>query len=112
MKEALEDLLARRDLSAERAEELLETMTAPGTPAGLSGALLAALRAKGETADEIRGFASAMRRLARKPRLPGSVGCRGLGCSRAWALLPRMDDSYPGRLEIPGAAEKLLTGRN
>jgi len=73
VKEALEDLLARRDLSAERAEELLETMTAPGTPAGLSGALLAALRAKGETADEIRGFASAMRRLARKPRLPESV---------------------------------------
>jgi anthranilate phosphoribosyltransferase len=73
VKQALEDLLARRDLSAARAEELLEAMMAPETPQGLSGALLAALRAKGETADELRGFASAMRRLARKPRLPGSV---------------------------------------
>jgi anthranilate phosphoribosyltransferase len=36
----------------------------------MAGALLAALRAKGLTADEVRGFASAMRRLARRPTLP------------------------------------------
>ncbi len=35
----------------------------------LAGALLAGLRAKGETADEIRGFATAMRELAVKPEI-------------------------------------------
>jgi anthranilate phosphoribosyltransferase len=39
-------------------------------PAALAGALLAGLRAKGETADEIRGFATAMRELAVHPRIP------------------------------------------
>ena len=36
----------------------------------LAGALLAGLRAKGETADEIRGFATAMRELAVQPDIP------------------------------------------
>ncbi len=36
----------------------------------MGGALLAALRSKGVTADEVRGFAGAMRRLARRPVLP------------------------------------------
>jgi anthranilate phosphoribosyltransferase len=39
-------------------------------PAALAGALLAGLRAKGETADEIRGFATAMRELAVHPEIP------------------------------------------
>ncbi len=36
----------------------------------MAGALLAALIAKGVTAEEVRGFAGAMRALARKPDLP------------------------------------------
>ena len=36
----------------------------------MAGALLCALRAKGVTADEVRGFAGAMGSLARKPGLP------------------------------------------
>ena len=39
----------------------------------LAGALLAALRAKGETADEIRGFAAIMRARAVKPNLDRSL---------------------------------------
>ena len=39
-------------------------------PSALAGALLAGLRAKGETADEIRGFATAMRELAVHPEIP------------------------------------------
>ena len=39
----------------------------------MAGALLAALRAKGVTADEVRGFAGAMRALAVKPALPPSI---------------------------------------
>ena len=38
--------------------------------AALAGALLAGLRAKGETADEIRGLATAMRELALNPGIP------------------------------------------
>ena len=39
----------------------------------MAGALLAALRAKGVTAEEVRGFAGAMRALARKPALPDGL---------------------------------------
>ena len=39
----------------------------------MAGALLAALRAKGVTPAEVRGFAGAMRSLARKPALPADV---------------------------------------
>ena len=36
----------------------------------MGGAILAGLRAKGVTADEVRGFAKSMRKLARRPQLP------------------------------------------
>ena len=53
--------------------ELLAALAEPQTPAALAGAVLAALRAKGVTADELRGFARAMRSLARRPALPSPV---------------------------------------
>jgi anthranilate phosphoribosyltransferase len=69
-RELLELLLERRDLSQAQAEELLTHLTSPeGSPA-MAGAILAALRTKGVVADEVRGFAYAMRRLARRPRIP------------------------------------------
>ncbi len=49
-------------------------LTAPDLAPAMAGALLAALRAKGVTADEVRGFAGAMRKLARKPALPANPG--------------------------------------
>ncbi len=68
----LEALLAGRHLSEAEADGLLVAMASGKLDAALAGALLAALRAKGETAQEIRGFANAMRRLARRPALePG-----------------------------------------
>jgi anthranilate phosphoribosyltransferase len=39
----------------------------------LAGALLAGLRAKGETPDELRGFATAMRELAVHPAIPDGI---------------------------------------
>jgi anthranilate phosphoribosyltransferase len=66
----LEQLLQKRDLSESEAAALLHELAGPGVPAAMAGALLAALRAKGETAAEVRGFACAMRALARKPALP------------------------------------------
>ena len=43
----------------------------------MAGALLAALRIKGVTADEVRGFARAMRALARRPQHRGGRADRG-----------------------------------
>jgi anthranilate phosphoribosyltransferase len=72
-REFLEQILERRDLSQAQAEELLTHLTNPeGSPA-LAGAILAALRSKGVVADEVRGFAFAMRRLARRPPIPEGI---------------------------------------
>jgi anthranilate phosphoribosyltransferase len=71
-REFLERLLERHDLSQVE-EELLMHLTNPeGSPA-MAGAILAALRTKGAVADEVRGFASAMRRLARRPPIPAGL---------------------------------------
>src|ERR1700723_1617305 len=63
-------LLERENLSQSEAAQLLHALTAEDLPPALAGALLAALRAKGVTAEELRGFAGAMRELARQPQLP------------------------------------------
>jgi anthranilate phosphoribosyltransferase len=68
----LEYLLERRDLSETQAAELLGSLTHPELAPAMAGAILAALRSKGVTAAEVRGFAGAMRALARKPGLPAS----------------------------------------
>jgi anthranilate phosphoribosyltransferase len=69
-RELLLQLLERRDLSQAQAEALLAELADPGLPPAMGGALLAALATKGVVADELRGFALAMRRLARRPALP------------------------------------------
>ncbi len=66
----LEDLLAGRDLSEDGAVELLRLLTREDTAPALAAAFLTALRAKGVTAAEVRGFAKGMRALARRPALP------------------------------------------
>jgi len=72
-REILQQLLERRDLSQAQAEELLAQLTDPDTPPAMAGAMLAALTAKGLVADEVRGLAQAMRRLARCPNLPAQM---------------------------------------
>ena len=69
----LERLLERGDLSQVEAEELLTHLTHPEGSPVVAGAILAALRSKGVVADELRGFAAAMRRLARRPPVPGGL---------------------------------------
>ena len=66
----LEALVEARSLSEAEAHKLLIALTDEALAPALAGALLAALRAKGVTADELRGFARGMRALARRPRLP------------------------------------------
>jgi anthranilate phosphoribosyltransferase len=72
-RELLQQLLERRDLSPAQAEELLAQLADAQTPPAMAGALLAALAAKGVVAEEVRGLAQAMRRLARRPQLPANL---------------------------------------
>lgn len=64
IQEAIAQIADRRDLSRAEAEEIMGSlMRGEGTPAQI-GALLIALRMKGETVDEITAFASVMRQMA------------------------------------------------
>jgi anthranilate phosphoribosyltransferase len=68
----LDGLLEHRALGTSEARELLVGLTDPQVPPALAGALLAAIRAKGITAEELRGFALGMRSLGRRPQIePG-----------------------------------------
>ncbi len=66
----LDGLLDGKALEERQAYDLMHRLAEGELPAALAGALLAGLRAKGETADEIRGFATAMRELAVHPSIP------------------------------------------
>ena len=66
----LDLLLDGEELEERQAYDLMHKLAEGELPAALAGALLAGLRAKGETADEIRGFATAMRELAVQPSIP------------------------------------------
>lgn len=97
-KEALDALLERQDLAEDNAHELMLALTDPEMTPAMAGALLAALRIKGVTADEVRGFARAMRSLARRPQIgpgphvadvvgTGGDGSHSLNLSTGAALL-------------------------
>ncbi len=66
----LDRLLDGESMNESEAYSLMQQLADGELPAALAGALLAGLRAKGETADEIRGFATAMRELAVHPKIP------------------------------------------
>ncbi len=94
----VERLLAGTDLSEAEAGVLLRLLTDETLPPPLAAALLVALRAKGETAAEVRGFATTMRDLARPFPLPpgmaavdivgtGGDGSGSLNLSTGSALL-------------------------
>ncbi len=96
--ELLERVLAGESLSEAEASWILRSMADDALPAAVSGGLLIALRAKGEASSEIRGFAQAMRELARHPDIPegrpyvdivgtGGDGSGSLNLSTGSALL-------------------------
>ena len=85
----LERLLQKEDLTEVQAEELLRKITDGSLPGELIAGLLVALRAKGETPAEVRGFAKAMRALAKRPEIaPGKpvVDIVGTGGDRSGSL--------------------------
>ncbi|HUK01853.1 MAG TPA: anthranilate phosphoribosyltransferase [Steroidobacteraceae bacterium] len=73
LRDLLERVLEREHLTATQAEALLAGLTDPQCPPVVVGAALAALRTKGVIADEVRGFATGMRRLALTPPLPAGL---------------------------------------
>ena len=86
--QALADVLEGRSLTRDRAREVMaEVMAGGATPAQIGG-FLVALRAKGETADEIAGFAEAMRDHAVRvaPRRSDLVDTAGTGGDGARTL--------------------------
>jgi len=70
LKAVLERLVDGASLTQIEARDLMVALTDPALPPAQAGALLVALRIKGVTADEVRGFALGMRSLARHPVLP------------------------------------------
>jgi anthranilate phosphoribosyltransferase len=70
LRDTLDRLLDGKDLAELEATELVVALTDAAMAPAMAGALLAALRAKGLAADEVRGFAKGMRQLARRPTLP------------------------------------------
>ena len=70
LRDTLDQLLIGQSLSEASASELLVALTDSALEPALAGAFLAALRAKGVNAEEVRGFAKAMRSLAKRPILP------------------------------------------
>ena len=85
---AISQLLDGHDLSRAQAQETMNViMSGEATPAQIGG-FLVALRAKGETADEIAGCAEAMRAhvLAVKPKCDDLVDTAGTGGDNAHTL--------------------------
>ncbi len=69
----LNRLLANEDLDEFEAAGLMHLLADETLPQAMSAALLIAQRIKGETAEEVRGFATAMRELALTVQLPDSL---------------------------------------
>jgi anthranilate phosphoribosyltransferase len=98
MRDLLEKIVSTEGLSEHEARQLLDEMTSPDVDQVVAGAALAALRVKGETADEVRGFALRLRELAIRPDIPegtravdvvgtGGDGSGSLNLSTGSALL-------------------------
>ncbi len=88
MSALLQRLLDGDDLGVEEAEKLVHELTGGEMDPASAGAILIALRAKGETTDEVQGFARAMRSLATDPEIDvtGAVDVVGTGGDRSGSL--------------------------
>lgn len=72
LKEFLNQVLAGEDLSRQEARQVMFTIMSGKATEAQIGALLAALRMKGETSEEIAGFAESMRSFTVKVNCKGS----------------------------------------
>ena len=72
LKDFLAQLLNGQDLTEDQSEELMAALAAGSVEPALAGALLVSLRMKGESAEEVRGFANGMRKAAKEVELENS----------------------------------------
>lgn len=82
IKDALRQIIEGGTLSREQAREVMEQMMTGGATGAQFGALVTALRIRGETDEEIAGFAEVMRAKALRVTLPPDqtvVDCCGTG---------------------------------
>ncbi len=89
MRDLVEKILSGFDLTEPEARHLLDQLTDPELDQLLAAAALAGLRTKGETPDELRGFAVRLRELAVRPNLPieaRAVDIVGTGGDRSGSL--------------------------
>jgi anthranilate phosphoribosyltransferase len=73
MKDLVAKVASGAELSEAEARRLLDAMTDPSLDPVLAAGVLIGLRARGETADEIRGFALGLRELAIRPDIARGV---------------------------------------
>jgi anthranilate phosphoribosyltransferase len=88
IQEALHKIVADNDLSQAEAEAAMEDILSGHSSTEQIAALLIGLRMKGETVDEVVGFAKAMRRHATRifpPGREGTVAARSMS-RRRWLL--------------------------
>jgi anthranilate phosphoribosyltransferase len=88
MSQLLEDLIRGGSLSEDEAVAFVHQLIEGDVEPAVAGAVLTALRAKGETPDEVRGFARAMRAVATDPMVDvtGAVDVVGTGGDRSGSL--------------------------
>tara|TARA_B100001559_G_scaffold90062_1_gene75311 strand:+ start:2228 stop:3241 length:1014 start_codon:yes stop_codon:yes gene_type:complete len=72
LKDFLAQLLNGEDLTEDQSEELMLALAEGSVEPALAGALLVSLRMKGESAEEVRGFANGMRKAAKEVELENS----------------------------------------
>jgi anthranilate phosphoribosyltransferase len=73
MRDLVEKVAAGGRLSELEARRLLDGITDPATDPLLASAVLVGLRVRGETSDELRGFAMRLRELAIRPEIPAEA---------------------------------------
>ena len=78
VKEMLEHVLDGHHLTEDESVRLLKGLTDSALSPAVAGAILAGLRAKGVVAAELRGFARAMRELARQPQVDSVLQSRSI----------------------------------
>lgn len=82
MRELVEKILSGETLNEAEAGDLLAALTSPDLDHVRAAAALAGLRTRGETADELRGFARGLQAIAVAPEIPdvsGAVDVVGTG---------------------------------
>jgi anthranilate phosphoribosyltransferase len=123
MPSLLGQLVARQNLSTEQATELFHTLLAPTTADADRTSLLAALRDKGETVNEVAAFAAAMRSAALDPAIPrddrrpildivgtGGDGASTLNISTAAALLAAAASN--GRIRVVKHGNRAISSKS